>query len=234
MRMLLLPVAVAIAAAFVTLSAQTRKASPPAAASRTPFTVVEATIPEMRAAMEQHRITSKELVRQYLMRIGTYEDRLHAAITVNPNALAIADERDRERAQGRLRGPLHGIPVALKDNIQTTDMRTTGGALAFESLVPPYEATITTEPQGRGRHHHRQDDVDRAGQLGGGRADADARQLQRSQRSGIQSLRSAQGSARGDVRRPRRPEHRRFELGRRARRRTSGRRTSAPRRRARS
>jgi len=108
-----------------------------------PFTVVEATIPEMRAAMEQGRVTSHEIVRQYLVRIGTYEDRLHAAITVNPRALELADERDRERAQGRVRGPLHGIPIALKDNVHTTFMRTTGGALAFESLVPPYDATLT-------------------------------------------------------------------------------------------
>jgi amidase len=78
-----------------------------------------------------------------LIRIATYEDRLHAAITVNPDALTIAVERDRERAQGTIRGPLHGIPVALKDNVHTTDMRTTGGALAFEFLMPPYEATIT-------------------------------------------------------------------------------------------
>ena len=108
-----------------------------------PFTVVEATIPEMRAAMEQGRVTSHEIVRQYLVRIGTYEDRLHAAITVNPRALELADERDRERAQGRVRGPLHGIPIALKDNVHTTFMRTTGGALAFENLVPPYDATLT-------------------------------------------------------------------------------------------
>jgi amidase len=135
--------AVALAAAtLTTLGAQTKK-TPPPAASRKPFTVVEATIPEMRIAMEQGRVTSRELVRQYLIRIATYEDRLHAAITVNPDALTIAVERDRERAQGTIRGPLHGIPIALKDNVHTTDMRTTGGALAFESLMPPYEATIT-------------------------------------------------------------------------------------------
>src|SRR5207253_4887294 len=63
--------------------------------------------------------------------------------TVNPNALQEADERDRERAAGKIRGPLHGIPVALKDNIHTTNMPTTGGALAFDGLVPPYEATLT-------------------------------------------------------------------------------------------
>jgi amidase len=112
-------------------------------AAQQPFTVVEAGIPEMRAAMEQRRITSRELVTQYLARIAMYEDKLHAAITVNRNALKEADERDRERAQGKIRGPLHGIPIALKDNIHTTDMPTTGGALAFEGFVPPYEATLT-------------------------------------------------------------------------------------------
>src|SRR5579872_6489634 len=113
------------------------------AQSKQPFTVVEASIPQMRTAMEQGRVTSRELVTQYLTRIAFYEDKLHAAITVNPNALKVADERDRERAQGRIRGPLHGIPIALKDNIHTTDMPTTGGALAFIGLIPPYEATLT-------------------------------------------------------------------------------------------
>jgi amidase len=109
-----------------------------------PFTVVEATIADLRTAMEEKRATSREIVLQYLARIATYEDKLHAAITVNPRALDIADERDRERAQGRIRGPLHGIPIALKDNIHTTDLPTTGGALAFEGLMPPYEATLTS------------------------------------------------------------------------------------------
>jgi amidase len=108
-----------------------------------PCSVAEASIADMRAALEQRRTTSREIVMQYLARIALYEDRLHAVITVNPNALAEADARDRERAQGRVRGPLHGIPVALKDNIHTTDMPTTGGALAFADLVPPYEATLT-------------------------------------------------------------------------------------------
>jgi len=97
----------------------------------------------MRLAMEQGRTTSRDIVTQSLVRIATYEDRLHAAITINPRALAEADERDRERRAGRIRGPLHGIPIALKDNIHTTDMPTTGGALAFARLVPPYEATLT-------------------------------------------------------------------------------------------
>ena len=106
------------------------------------FTVVEASISDMRTALEQHRVTSRELVMQYLMRIAVYEDKLHAALTVNPNALREAEARDHERAQGRVRGPLDGIPIALKDNIMTTDLATTGGALAFDGFRPPYEATL--------------------------------------------------------------------------------------------
>ena len=119
-----------------TLAAHAQKPAPT-------FTVVEASIDQMRLAMEQGRATSRDIVTQSLLRIATYEDRLNAAIAINPRALAEADERDRERRAGRIRGPLHGIPVALKDNIHTTDMPTTGGALAFAGLVPPYEATLT-------------------------------------------------------------------------------------------
>jgi amidase len=107
------------------------------------FSVVEATIPQMQAAMAKGEVTSRQLVEQYLTRLGLYEDRLNAALAVNPRALQEADTLDRERAQGKLRGPLHGIPVALKDNIHTTEMPTTGGALVFAGYVPPYEATLT-------------------------------------------------------------------------------------------
>ena len=93
--------------------------------------------------MAKGQVTSRQLVEQYLIRIATYEDRLNATLAVNPKALEEADALDRERAQGKLRGPLHGIPVALKDNIHTTNMPTTGGALAFAGYVPPYEATLT-------------------------------------------------------------------------------------------
>ena len=108
-----------------------------------PFSIVEADIAAMRAALEQRRVTSRELVQQSLTRIALYEDQVNAVITVNRRALDEADARDRERASGRVRGPLHGIPIALKDNIHTVDLPTTGGALAFEELVPPYEATLT-------------------------------------------------------------------------------------------
>src|SRR5438552_16236052 len=112
------------------------------AAARGEFNVVESGIADMQRAMASGEVTSRELVRQYLARIALYDKKLNAVMTVNPNVLREAEERDRDRAQGRLRGPLHGIPIALKDNIHTTDMPTTGGALAFERFVPPYEATL--------------------------------------------------------------------------------------------
>ena len=114
------------------------------------FSVIEAAIDEMRLAMEQGRTTSRDIVTQSLVRIATYEDRLNGVISVNPRALDEADERDRERREGRTRGPLHGVPVALKDNVHTTDMPTTGGALAFAGLVPAYEATLTTKLRAAG------------------------------------------------------------------------------------
>jgi amidase len=107
------------------------------------FSVLEKPIAELRAAMESGRTTSRAIVQQYLTRIALYEDRFNATLYVNPKALEEAGERDRERAAGRVRGPLHGVPIALKDNVQTTDMPTTGGAIAFEGLVPPYDATLT-------------------------------------------------------------------------------------------
>jgi amidase len=110
-------------AAAATLFAAVLSAAPP-------FDVVEASIPQIQSALRSRRISSRELVQQYLARIATFEDRLNAIITVNPKALDDAALLDRERAQGRLRGPLHGIPIALKDNIHTAGLRTTGGALA--------------------------------------------------------------------------------------------------------
>jgi len=127
-----------LAAALLVLTADAQTPRPTFA-----FTVVESSIGEMRDAMAQGRTNARQLVAQSLVRIATYEHRLHAALAVNPRALDEAEQLDRERASGRVRGPLHGIPVALKDNIHTTSMPTTGGALAFARYVPPYEATLT-------------------------------------------------------------------------------------------
>jgi amidase len=117
--------------------------APDMAQPAAPFSVVEATIPEMQKAMQDGRITSRQIVEQYLVRIALYNDKLNAVVTVNPRALQEADRLDQERKAGKVRGPLHGIPIALKDNIHTTDIRTTGGAIAFENLIPSYDATLT-------------------------------------------------------------------------------------------
>ena len=139
-----LPAHVAIGAITVLtcLSAPVAAQRKPTAAPP-PLSVVEASLADLRTALAQKRTTSREIVQQYLARIATYEDKINAVITVNPQALAIADSLDRERAAGRIRGPLHGIPIALKDNIQTVDMVTSGGALAFAELMPNYDATVT-------------------------------------------------------------------------------------------
>jgi amidase len=130
---------------FVLLLAGTVAGCTPAAPPPPePFSVVEASFADMQAAMADGRVTSRELVQQYLSRIAYYEDTLNAAMAVNRQALEDADRLDEERRQGLVRGPLHGIPVALKDIINTTDMPTTGGALAFEGYTPPYDATLVT------------------------------------------------------------------------------------------
>jgi amidase len=108
-----------------------------------PFNVVEAGIPDIQQALTEGRLTSRQLVVEYLTRTALYEDQLKAIMIVNPKVLEEAEALDRERAQGKIRGPLHGIPIALKDNIHTMDMPTTGGAVAFEGYRPPYEATVT-------------------------------------------------------------------------------------------
>ena len=133
MKKAILVVLLLVTLAFTSLSLQ----------KKAPFSVVEASIPEMQQAMKDGRVTSRELVVQYLTRIALYNKKLNGIISVNPKAIQEAEQLDRERAQGRIRGPLHGIPVALKDNIHTTNMPTSGGALAFKDYTPPYEATLT-------------------------------------------------------------------------------------------
>ena len=134
------PFSIAVMLATVAVSACAPASAPPPAA---PFSVVEATIPDMQKAMQEGRVTSRQIVEQYLVRIALYNDQLNAVVTVNPKSLQEADQLDQERKSGKTRGPLHGIPIALKDNIHTTDIRTTGGAIAFENLVPSYDATLT-------------------------------------------------------------------------------------------
>jgi Asp-tRNA(Asn)/Glu-tRNA(Gln) amidotransferase A subunit family amidase len=111
-------------------------ATPPAPVAQTPrdFDVLEKTIPELQAAMAAGTVTSKQLVSAYLARIKAYDHdgpRLSAMIALNPRALDAADALDQERAARGPRGPLHGIPVVIKDNFETADMPTTGGSIAL-------------------------------------------------------------------------------------------------------
>ena len=108
--------------------------------------LVEASIPELQLALRSHLITSEQLVQMYLNRIAAYDDAgplLNSFIHLNPNALEEARARDRDRIRGRSRGPLFGIPVLLKDNINTRDLPTTAGSVALEGSIPPNDAFIT-------------------------------------------------------------------------------------------
>ena len=106
----------------------------------------EMTIAQMRAAMESGELSSRRLTEMYLERIQALDTRgptLRSIIESNPEALDIAEALDRERAAGSVRGPLHGIPILLKDNIDTADaMRTTAGSLALLDSRPAQDAFV--------------------------------------------------------------------------------------------
>jgi amidase len=107
------------------------------------FDFVEKSIPELQAAMASGQLTSKQLVMGYLDRIGSLNPVLHSVIETNPGAVSIAERLDDERRSGRIRGPLHGIPILVKDNIATDDnMQTTAGSLALVNSRVPSDAVI--------------------------------------------------------------------------------------------
>ena len=110
------------------------------------FTLQEATIAKVHRAMEEGVLTCRQLVEGYIARMDAYDKKgpsLNAVIKVNPKALEIADELDEEFKRKGFIGPLHGIPVLLKDNVDTGDMETTCGSLSLEGGHPPDDATIT-------------------------------------------------------------------------------------------
>jgi amidase len=125
-----------------------------AAAIAGPFLYDEATVADLADAMAAGRVTSRTLVDAYLARIATLDRQgpaLHSMIVVNPDARAIADSLDAERRAGRVRGPLHGIPVVLKDNIATGDrMATTAGSRALESVMAPADAFVAAQLRAAG------------------------------------------------------------------------------------
>lgn len=111
----------------------------------TAYDAFERTIPELQAAMESGETNSEQLVRQYLARIEAFDrrgPRLGAMLYINPRAIDEAAALDQERAAGRIRGPLHGIPIVLKDNFDTHDMPTTSGVLALADFVPEEDGLL--------------------------------------------------------------------------------------------
>ncbi len=119
-----------------------------------PFELEEVTIADLQAGMSSGRMTSHSITQLYMARIEELDRKgptLRHVLEVNPDALAIADSLDRERKSGRVRGPLHGIPILLKDNIDTADsMTTTAGSLALEGSIPLQDAFIAAKLRSAG------------------------------------------------------------------------------------
>ncbi len=107
------------------------------------FDLNEITVDDLRQKMESGEMTSETICRKYLERINRVDPVLKSVIEINPDALSIAREMDKERKEGKVRGPLHGMPVMIKDNIDTGDrMQTTAGSLALEGNVADEDAFI--------------------------------------------------------------------------------------------
>lgn len=107
----------------------------------------EATVTNLQAAMASGQTTAKKIAQGYLARIAKLDKSLNSIIELNPDALAIAERCDAERKSGKVRGPLHGIPIVIKDNIDTADkMKTTAGSLALaDAPVPSKDAFIVKQ-----------------------------------------------------------------------------------------
>ena len=110
------------------------------------FELDELTVDDLQEGMASGRWSAVEITEMYLDRIAAIDDQgpeLRSVLETNPDARRIAQSLDTERTAGRLRGPLHGVPILIKDNIGTADrMTTTAGSLALEGSIPPHDATI--------------------------------------------------------------------------------------------
>ncbi|MFH0991923.1 MAG: amidase [bacterium] len=139
-----------IAAALPAFSEiETLAASPKPVTEIPPFELDEVTITELQLGMNSGSLTARSIAEQYLSRIEAIDRQgpeLHSIIELNPDALAIADALDKERKERSVRGPLHGIPVLIKDNIDTADrMATTAGSLALVGSKPPEDAFLVQQ-----------------------------------------------------------------------------------------
>ncbi|RYG73320.1 glutamyl-tRNA amidotransferase, partial [bacterium] len=114
-------------------------------AAAAPLDLATATIPEVQAAYAKGSVTAKALTQAYLARIAAYDKQgpaINAVITLNPKAVEQAQALDAERRAGTVRGPLHGIPIVLKDNFDTFDLPTSGGSQLLLGSIPPDDAFV--------------------------------------------------------------------------------------------
>lgn len=108
--------------------------------------LLEATLPQLQSWLAQGQLTSVELTQFYLERIARLNPQLHAVIEVNPVALELAQQLDDQRQAGQSRGPLHGLPILLKDNVATADaLHTSAGSLALAQSVAPQDAFLVQQ-----------------------------------------------------------------------------------------
>jgi amidase len=137
--------AVALAAPAVARSAEKSREVVSAQAAR-PFEIEEATITALQEAMKSGKYTARRLVEMYLARVDEIDKRgpaINSVIEVNPDAMAIAESLDKERKERGPRGPLHGVPILIKDNIDTADrMNTTAGSLALAGSIAAKDAFV--------------------------------------------------------------------------------------------
>jgi amidase len=147
----LLPLAASGAAASLP---EAGTSSQPAVAVPKNFELSEVSITDLQARMQSGKSTARDLCQQYLARIAEINTKgpaINAVIEINPDALALADTLDKERKAGKVRGPMHGIPVLIKDNIDTGDkMQTTAGALALAGNHAAKDAFVTQQLRAAG------------------------------------------------------------------------------------
>jgi len=117
----------------------------PQASGPKPFSVFEKTVAELQEAMTKGVVTSEDITREYLSRLSLYDRHgptFRSVLAVNPRAIADARARDAERAAGSVRSPFHGVPVVFKDNIDATELPTTGGSLALVDHRPRLDSRV--------------------------------------------------------------------------------------------
>jgi amidase len=139
---------------LITIACSTAASRAQQAPNVAPFPLDEVTVAQLQDGMASGRYSSRRLVEMYTERINAVDRQgpaLRSVIELNPDALSIADSLDAERKAGRVRGPLHGIPILIKDNIDTADrMMTTAGSLALQGSSAPRDAFVTAKLRAAG------------------------------------------------------------------------------------